>query len=238
MSHPYTADELNSVLRDIIKYGIEIDPEGISHKRNLLDPSAPRLPIKIHLCTAEVRPLRYEGDPRLPYEVFQKMTHLMLRFLKAHGSPRISGIPNVGSAIVNEMYRTVFDEGGSLRIVRLIKERLAFRCVVETHNQEELWGVDDLLNLGDTKLQAVQAWKATGWNVSHLLTFLDYDRGGRYVLEEKEIGVEAHCIAKISALLLMAEREPQLNLNLTPQIIAQTRAVIDGREPQLTSVAA
>lgn len=193
------------LLRLLAERGIAFDHKGIAHKHNAVQQGQKLPPFKFNLCTADIRP---EG--KLRKEDISLIGTILLKYLKLHAGWEevgLSGIPRVAEPLVEELQSAAYETCGvSLPRAIILKTETGFVGYrIRGHISPLcLWGVDDLIQYGLTKLPALNAWEDFGFRVRNMLVVLDYERGGPDMLL-REHYVNVHALATVREVVSFAE---------------------------------
>ena len=219
----YNAAFLKGLMRAILERGIETSPDGIDHKHHEGDPDAPRCPIKLNLCTADLRPkARMTKDDMLVLVqgLYGYIEHRRLQV------PAIGGVPNVGERLalmLQEYARTEYGRYipyvGATKIVHPDGRREIGPVIPSAeYPSGDLWLIDDLMNWGKSKREACARYKEAGYRIIELLVVADYGICTSQVTLELGFGV--HSLVSVESILFLGADEQKL----TAKIIAGTRA--------------
>ena len=221
----YNAARLNDLIDVILKRGIQIDPKGIAHKHNEAVSGAPLSPIKLHLCTPD---LRKEG--RLTADDMQLIVELWYGYIKSRRIPipAIGGVPQVGLRLVSLLQRHAREEHGEYwPLVAASKinypdgrREIGQVLPSEEYPEGSLALFDDLINWGFSHREAVRRYAEARYPVTHSFVAVDYGVGGAGVLAE--LGASSHSLLSLESILARAEGTAAL----PQEIIAATRGYL------------
>ena len=217
-------EKTNLMLRAILERGIQVDPAGIDHKHNEQIAGAPRSPIKLNLCTPELR-----AAGRLTEADMQLIAECMADYLQVQNlrPPAIAGIPRVGEKLAVLLQQVLQKQNIDVPLIRATKIDNADgtrRIGPVTPNPDylsgPLWLIDDLVNWGYSKREAVARFTEAGYRVTDSLVAIDYAVGAGALLHG--MGIRLHTLATLEQLLERATEEHSLDAD----IIAKTRAYL------------
>lgn len=239
----YTADDLDELCRAIIRRGIQIEPDGIDHKHNEAIPGSPRSPIKLHLCTPDLRP-----DARMTEDDIQKIVQMFWGYIEYHRLevPAIGGIPRVGEKLALRLQyyvrqqtgrnipvvfaEKIQKEGGGREIGRIIPS--------EEYPSGDLWLIDDVVNWGYSHREAFARYKQAGYRVTNSLVAVDYHVGAEKRFGDA--GVRNHSLLLLDSILLCGAQEKLMDAGViakTKAYLAASRAANEACRPeQLTDI--
>ncbi len=212
-------------MRIIIARGMEIVPEGIDLKHNETLRDAPRSPIKLHLCTPDLRKkacMTVEDMRRIVRMFWQYIEHRHLAV------PALGGIPRVGEAFAFMLQRHVYEQTGRyIPVVRAEKiyhsdgTREIGRII---HSAEyptgDLWLIDDVVNWGRSKFEALNRYTQAGYRITDSLVAVDYGVNAAALFAK--LHGRLHSLLPLDSILMLGTREKSLDLG----IIAQTKAYL------------
>jgi orotate phosphoribosyltransferase len=205
--------DIDNFIRIIIKRGMRIDTEGkgtITHKHNEVDPAAPLPPLKLDLCTSQLRP-----TGRMESADIKKIGELLWEYAKDNkiSAPAIAGVPRVGEAIAEAFQQAAKRDGMQLPLISLSKEALPdgtrrIGPVLDTSAHppgQQILPLDDLVHRGFSKLETIARLRESGYIVKDFLVFLDYGRGAKEILAKESVAL--HSVITLKQILSLAERE-------------------------------
>ena len=182
----------------------------ITHKHNEIYPTAPLPPLKLDLCTAELRPAGRMEDADI-----EKMGELLWKYSQENNMevPGIAGVPRVGESIAKAFQNAAKQDGTPLPLISLSKESLPdgtrrIGPVLDTSAYppgQQILPLDDLVHRGFSKMETIARLRESGYIVKNFLVFLDYSRGAKEILAKE--GVALHSVITLGQVLNLAERE-------------------------------
>ena len=221
----YTAKDLDELMRIIIARGMQIEPEGIDHKHNEVVPGSPLSPIKLHLCTPDLR-----TEARLTEDDMQKIVQMWWQYVEYHRLhiPAIGGIPRVGERFAFMLQKYVREETG--RHIPVIQaEKIAkagggreIGAVIPNKDYPSggLWLIDDVVNWGRSKCEALLRYTQAGYRVTDNLVVVDYGVNANQLLDR--LDSRLHSLLQLDSILLLGAQEKTMAMD----IIAQTKAYL------------
>ncbi len=218
----YTAEDLEELMRVIIRRGMQVEPEGIDHKHNETIPGSPRSPIKLHLCTPDLRP-----EARLTEDDMQKIVQMFWSYIEYHRLkvPAFGCIPRVGEKFAFMLQRHAYEQTGRyipvVRAKKIQKEdggrEIGNIVPSGEYPSGDLWLVDDVVNWAHSHHEAFVRYTAAGYRVTDSLVVVDYRVGAEKVFSD--FGVNNHSLLLLDSILLCGTQEKLMSGN----IIAQTK---------------
>lgn len=221
----YTAEDLEELMRTIIARGMQIEPEGIDLKHNEAMLGAPRSPIKLHLCTPDLR-----KEARMDDGDMQRIVQMFWQYIEHHrfSVPALGGIPRVGEKFAFMLQRYVREETGRyipvVQAEKLYKPdgtREISRIIPSTeYPSGDLWFIDDVVNWGRSKFEAFACYTQAGYRITDSLVAVDYGVNAAALLAK--LSSRLHSLVQLDSLLMLGAQEKSLGAG----IIAQTRAYL------------
>ncbi len=190
---------LHGLLVDLFDQGV-LDFSGRRTKKHEQYPGAPLAPIYANLRTPDnndgklAARLVHEIGLHLAMQVRQMTTDVMPSY--------ICGLPRAG-----EPFAGVVSSELGIPQLHLAKEELADgkRHLVAppslpcAQGQEEVLLIDDVVSSAESKLEAIEALRALGYQVVRLVVFLDRQQDGLVVLQDH--GVHGYSVCTLAELL-------------------------------------
>jgi len=204
----YTSLALDSFVLRLHEIGaIKIDTRmGFRLKLHETNPNAPLSPLYFNLRIADNK----HGP--LSYTELQTMADFMAVYLYCNEIKfdGICGIPRAGEPIAEEIQKILFNtykrtvprvvldkyEGDQVRRIGSVRD------TGELAPGSKVLLVDDLITKADSKVEATERLRESGYKVEQCIVFLDREQGGRRQLG-LEMGVDVNFIVTLSAVLLI-----------------------------------
>lgn len=226
----YNADDLNELARIIIRRGMQTEPGGIDHKHNEAVQGSPRSPIKLHLCTPDLRP-----EARMTEDDIQKIVHMFWGYIEYHRLKisALGGIPRVGEKFAFTMQRYAHEQTGRyipvVRAQKIKKEggrEIGNIVPSGEYPSGDIWLVDDVVNWGYSHNEAFARYAQAGYRVTDSLVAVDYRVGAEKVFGNA--GVRNHSLLSLDSILLCGAQEKLISRNIiaeTKEYLATSRAL-------------
>ena len=233
----FNKELLQEIAHIILKRGVQVDLGGIEHKHNE-EVALPRSPIKLHLCTRDLRP---QGN--LTRDDMQKIAVAMYGYIKHKKlDVRALGcVPRVGlryARLLQDYARKAEGRYWPIVLAHKIDKTDGKREIGSVTPSEEypsgpLWLIDDLINWGRSKAEAHRRYEEAGYRVAGTLVAVDYGVGGRMVCER--LGSSLHELLSVESLLEYArDAQPRL---LDHNVIHATQQYLTASRVHLARVA-
>lgn len=207
----YIDTELRDFLRVLLTRGMQVDLTGksIHHTHNRIDETAPRPPMKFHLCTPESRP---EG--RLTQADVDMIGKLCWRYVRQKGLhiPALASVPRVGDEIAKAIQKAARNTG--VLIPRLTFSKYTENGVgyigplvsnVDYATGQAVWLADDLVHKVLSKKRTMERAQEANYIVRGLLVFMDYGQGAREYFTS--MGIAFHAVVELRPLLYFGKKE-------------------------------
>ncbi len=181
---------------------------GFRHKHHLQNPNEPLSPIKIHLCTPEVR-----SEGKLDAADVKTLAEVMWQYTNTLGLSftGIAGIPNVGTPLARGMIETAYhDNGRDVAELVLKKEVGLVRVTRDLPRGERVLLTDDLIHRSVGKQWPVECLRAEDYKVADCVVFADYEKGGKETLARAQV-VKLHAATTVSHILKIGYEKDKLS---------------------------
>lgn len=195
------------------------DGEGFPLKMHEKYPDAPKSPYYLNLRTSD----NSKPGPLTP-EVMTKIGRLFWSTVCDPASGidfhHIAGVPNAGDPFAAAMALVPIQP---LSCIQLLKEDvLEGRRVTKIVGGKYASGdivlpIDDLITRADTKVEAIEVFRAAELQVRDVLVLVDREQGGREELEK--FGVRLHAEFTIGGLLDIYVREGLVNGSFRDEVL-------------------
>lgn len=219
-------DILEDLMRAIVERGMSYDEDGFEFKLHRRFPDAPRSPIKFNLATAAAR-----SEGRMDEDDMKRLGEALYDYCRRESVPvpALTGIPNVGQAIAEQMrYQVRHEQGRYIPLVPLTKNKEGIGPVRFPNEYEQgniVLVIDDVATMADSAEEAVCRMRQSNYLVRDLLVVLDYGLGAPARLAG--IGVALHSLLKVQAVIGYAQRRKLLMPNQIEAVHAYFAAMHD-----------
>lgn len=201
------------LMRAIIERGMNYHDEGgFEFKLHRRFPDAPRSPIKFNLATRKTR-----SEGRMDEDDMKLLGEELYEHCKRESipAPALTGIPNVGQAIAEQMrYQVRHEQGRYIPLVPLTKTKHGIGPVnfPNEHSPGNIvLIIDDVATMADSAEEAVHRMRKAGYLVRDVLVVLDYGLGASARLAG--LGVALHTLLKVQTVTAYAQRRKLLMPN-------------------------
>lgn len=174
---------------------------GFRFKLHEKNPEAPLSPIKIHLCTPDIR-----SEGRLTAEDVQQIGRFFAAFVTDEGFDvrAIAGLPNAGDPLARALRDAMRpQEVALLKLEKVVTDQgRRIGGLIDTDRYlpgGSVWIIDDLATHGDTKVEGASSLCAAGYPVEHCLVLLEY--GPRPAQEMRARDIQLHALTTVTQLV-------------------------------------
>lgn len=224
----YIDTEMRDFLRVLLTRGMQVDLTGksIHHTHNKIDLTAPRPPMKFHLCTPESRP---EG--RLTQADVDMIGRLCWRYVRRKGLhiPALASVPRVGDEIAKAIQKVARNNGVLFPLLTFSKyTENGVGLIGPLVSNEDyatgqpVWLADDLVHKGLSKKRTMDRVQEANYVVTGLLVFMDYGQGAREYFTS--MGIEFHTVVELRPLLYFGKKESLIHDSLYRPILEYLNA--------------
>ncbi len=174
---------------------VDLTGNSIHHTHTKVDSSAPRPPMKFHLCTSANRP---EG--RLLQKDVNTIGELCWLFIQAKKLKigALASVPRVGDEIAKALQRAAKKDGVKLprlQFSKYMENGVSYIGPLVDNDGykagQAVWLVDDLVHKGLSKQRMIARVKDAGYKVAGILVFMDYNQGARQYFAKEGVGLRA-----------------------------------------------
>lgn len=215
-------EALNAFIPMLIKRGLQYDPSGrLHHTHTKVDDTAPRPPMKFHLCTKEMRP---EG--RLTQADVDTIGFLMWQYAKEKKLEigAIASVPRVGDEIAKAFLRAAEADGFSCPRLSFPKIEEGGISVIGPLTDDAgyprgkpVWIFDDVVHRWKSKERMIERTHEADYIVAGVFVFLDYGQGAAQYFES--IGVPFHAMLQLCHALRVGKHHGDITLEAFERMI-------------------